>query len=52
MASIFEDTRENGAVGRATPSLTGAINASAVSQSSSMAILIRAWKTLLHFTNG
>lgn len=38
----------NGAVGRTTPSLTGAIKASAVSQSSSIAIFSRDWKTRLH----
>ena len=52
MISIVELARVNGAVGRATPSRTGAISESAVSHSSSTASLINAWKTLLHFTNG
>jgi len=42
----------NGAVGRATPNLTGAINESAVSHNSSTANLISAWKTFLHFIKG
>jgi len=52
MTSIVELARVKGAVGRATPSRTGAISESAVSHSSSTASLINAWKTLLHFTNG
>lgn len=52
MISIVELARVKGAVGRATPSRTGAISESAVSHSSSTASLINAWKTLLHFTNG
>ena len=51
-ASALLDTSENGAVGLATPSLTGAIKASAVSHSSSMAKVIKAWKTLLHIIRG
>lgn len=38
----------NGAVGRTTPRRTGAIKASAVSQSSSIAIFNKDWKTRLH----
>ena len=42
----------SGAVGRATPSLTGAKSALAVSQSSSIAMLIKAWKARLQRCNG
>ena len=52
MASTLALTREKRAVGRATPILTGEMRASAVSQSSSIAMLMRAWKTRLHFTSG
>lgn len=52
MTSIVELARVKGAVGRATPSRTGAISESAVSHNSSTASLISAWKTLLHFING
>lgn len=52
MASTLALTREKRAVGRAVPILTGEIRASAVSHSSSIAMLMRAWKTLLHFTSG
>ena len=51
-ASILADTRENGAVGRAAPSLTGAIRELATSHSSSTAMLMSAWNTRLHFTSG
>lgn len=52
ITSIVELARVKGAVGRATPSRTGAISESAVSHNSSTASLINAWKTLLHFTSG
>jgi hypothetical protein len=42
----------NGAVGRKTPILTGVIRESAISHSSSIAIVIRALKARLHLTNG
>lgn len=51
-ASLLDDTKENGAVGLATPRRTGAISASAISQSSSTAKVISAWNTRLHFING
>ena len=50
--SMLEDTREKGAVGLATPMRTGAIKASAVSHNSSTEMLIKAWNTRRHFTNG
>lgn len=52
MTSIVVLASVKGAVGRATPSRTGAMSESAVSHSSSTASLISAWKTLLHLTNG
>lgn len=52
ITSTVELKSVKGAVGRATPCLTGAINESAVSQSSSTESFINAWKTLLHLTNG
>ena len=42
---MVDDDIENGAVGRTTPILTGAISASAVSINSSIEIFIRVWKT-------
>ena len=51
-ASMFDVTSENDAVGLAAPRRTGAISELAVSHSSSMAMLIRAWNTRLHFING
>lgn len=44
--------RENGAVGLATPSLTGAINESAVSASSSMDKRTKERNTLRHLLIG
>lgn len=52
ITSMAELVSVNGAVGRATPNLTGAINESAVSHNSSTANLISAWKTFLHFIKG
>jgi len=52
MASPLAETKENGAVGRDTPILTGAMSELAISQSSSIAMLIRAWKAFLHLTKG
>lgn len=52
MTSMVELESVKGAVGLATPNLTGAIKLSAISHSSSTANLIRAWNTLLHFTRG
>lgn len=52
MTSMVELESVKGAVGLATPSLTGAIKLSAISHSSSTASLIRAWNTRLHFTSG
>lgn len=43
---------EKGAVGRATPSRTGAISESAVSHSSSIANLLKDWNSLLHLIIG
>lgn len=52
ITSIAELVKVNGAVGLATPNLTGAIKESAVSQSSSTANLIKAWNILRHFISG
>lgn len=52
MTSIVVLESVKGAVGLATPSLTGAIKLSAVSHNSSTAILISAWNTRLLFTRG
>ena len=41
--SVFVDDKEKGAVGLATPNLTGANKALPVSHNSSMEMLIRAW---------
>jgi len=49
---MFDETREKEAVGRAAPRRTGAMREFAVSQSSSMAMLISAWNTRLHFISG
>jgi hypothetical protein len=49
---MVEVDNVNGGVGLETPNLTGAIKLSAVSQSSSTAILSRDWKTRLLFTKG
>ena len=51
-ASMCELTKENGAVGRVTPILTGAISESHISHSSSTAMLIRAWNTRRHLIKG
>jgi hypothetical protein len=52
ITSMVELERVNGAVGRATPSLTGAMRLSAISHSSSTASLMSAWNTRLHLTSG
>lgn len=45
---LDDEDMENGAVGRTTPMRTGAINASAISISSSIEIFIRVWNTRRH----
>ena len=50
--SLEVEDKEKGAVGLATPSLTGARRALPVSHSSSMEMLISAWKTLLQACRG
>lgn len=52
MASMLAVARVNGAVGRSTPILTGAIRESAISHSSSIAIVISALNARLHLTRG
>jgi len=49
IASCIDEIELNDAVGRATPNLTGAIKASAISHNSSIAIGNKAVKTRLHF---
>ena len=51
-AIMSPEVRLNGAVGRATPNLTGARRAFAVSQSSSRAMARSAWKTRLQRWTG
>ena len=52
MASMLAVARVKGAVGRNTPILTGAIRESAISHSSSIAMVISALKARLHLTRG
>ena len=52
MASRLVVTSVKGAVGRDTPMRTGAMRESAISHSSSTAMLISAWNTRRHFTSG
>lgn len=51
-ASILALTRENGAVGRATPSRTGVISEIAVWHSSGIATLTSAWNARRHLMMG
>lgn len=50
--SLLDVAREKGAVGLATPNLTGAINESAVSHSSSTESLTKERNTLRHLLTG